>query len=170
MFIVVSDSTCLRLDLSIIFWFSLFLDKPLNSEKERLKCGRCKNTYATRQSLKYHMHASHTNKPVCIFACHFCPKEFSQMNFLKSHLRKHEKKPFYACDICGKTERTRAYILRHVVIHRKEQLYQCDLCPKSFKTRKYIVRHVMTHFRKLKHKSLVQEITKSFYYTFYIFQ
>ncbi|KAJ3129129.1 hypothetical protein HK098_002370 [Nowakowskiella sp. JEL0407] len=75
------------------------------------------------------------------YQCPTCPRSFSRMYNLKSHVRSHENHRPYECTECGARFTRNHDLTRHQKIHTKEKPYQCTCCGRQFARRDALKRH-----------------------------
>ncbi|KZC09926.1 Zinc finger protein 26, partial [Dufourea novaeangliae] len=121
-----------------------FLRHRQNHERNRDEvghCVECDKSFIDDDKLKKHMIKVHqTERP---YQCVLCAKRFKTKEFLKTHLKQHNKR--FICDICG-ISKVSGYDLRlHKKKHNEEYVTHCDDCGKGFYTKQTLERHVLTH-------------------------
>ncbi|XP_046408166.1 zinc finger protein 432-like [Ischnura elegans] len=103
------------------------------------KCGTCGKEYLTRGDLKFHML---THDPEKRFACHLCPKSYTQPGKLSLHIRNfHMKIKLHECGICKRRFAVRRYLNRHYAVHSDHRPFKCKYCEKYFKTKDGVYSH-----------------------------
>ncbi|XP_050465534.1 zinc finger protein 791-like isoform X9 [Cataglyphis hispanica] len=105
------------------------------------RCEECDKVFANEEKLRKHMIKAHQKeKP---FQCVLCGKYFKTEEFLKIHLKQHNKR--FTCDICG-ISKVSGYDLRlHKKKHNQEYVTHCEMCGKGFYTNQTLERHLLTH-------------------------
>ncbi|XP_060821036.1 zinc finger protein 234-like isoform X8 [Bombus pascuorum] len=116
-------------------------DHERNYEETGGHCEECDKSFADGEKLKKHMIKVHQKeKP---FQCVLCNKCFKTEEFLKTHLKQHNKR--FTCDICG-ISKVSGYDLRlHKKKHNEEYVTHCEICGKGFYTNQTLERHLLTH-------------------------
>ncbi|XP_046553227.1 zinc finger and BTB domain-containing protein 24-like isoform X2 [Haliotis rubra] len=114
----------------------------------RHKCDECGDTFECNSKLQRHIRRHRGEKP---FACHLCPKAYSENMWLQRHLATHlseghapQPKP-YQCNICGRQYTHKGTMIYHVKTHTETKFYQCDVCGKQFTHRSSLECHIKTH-------------------------
>ncbi|XP_073945466.1 uncharacterized protein isoform X2 [Choristoneura fumiferana] len=91
-----------------------------------------------------------------IWGCHFCSKDFFDMDSYSDHLARcpgetitkqpeELTKRKFLCDICGKTCSSNASLLVHMGIHENIFPYKCDVCPYQGRTADLLKVHKRSH-------------------------
>ncbi|XP_076660546.1 uncharacterized protein LOC143363861 isoform X8 [Halictus rubicundus] len=123
---------------------TLFLRHRQNHERngdEIGHCDECDKSFADDEKLKKHIIKVHQKeKP---YQCVLCSKRFKTKEFLKTHLKQHNKR--FTCDVCG-ISKVSGYDLRlHKKKHNEEYVARCEMCGKGFYTKQTLERHLLTH-------------------------
>ncbi|KAJ8910855.1 hypothetical protein NQ315_015591 [Exocentrus adspersus] len=125
-------------------------DQTIESKNSELKCNICSAKLADA-SLSYHLMAFHPSEN-----SHYCSvsdRHFSEVNRLKSHLRKHRSTKIYECAMCKKTfskENTlKAHIRRHTGEESSKIPITCKLCSKTFSNSRSLSSHTKIHTGKM---------------------
>ncbi|XP_043252158.1 zinc finger protein 557-like isoform X13 [Colletes gigas] len=105
------------------------------------RCVECDEPFIDEDKLKKHMIKVHQKERP--YECVFCNKRFKTKEFLKIHLKQHNKR--FVCDICD-VSKVSGYDLRlHKMKHNKEYMANCEICGKGFYTKQTLDRHMITH-------------------------
>ncbi|XP_061393065.1 zinc finger protein 567-like [Musca vetustissima] len=129
-------------------------------------CHKCNASFATLDSLQWHMELSNKNNGQClspdilldskerrriqrqgVFPCFVCPKRFHLRSQLDKHLNTHDTRlrPFQ-CDQCYMRCRTAVELKQHVdVAHLNIKAFSCDKCGKCFGYKKDLRDHMLFH-------------------------
>lgn len=111
------------------------------SEEIEGRCEECDRIFADEEKLQKHMIKVHQQERP--FQCVLCGKCFKTKEFLKTHLKQHNKR--FTCDICG-VSKVSGYDLRlHKKKHNQEYVTHCEICGKGFYTNQTLDRHLLTH-------------------------
>ncbi|XP_046408109.1 oocyte zinc finger protein XlCOF7.1-like [Ischnura elegans] len=111
------------------------------------KCGLCGKEFLNHSHLKNHL-LSHD--PEKRFACHLCPKRYTQSSKLSLHVRIfHLKLKPHECGICKKRFGERSNLRDHYSVHSDHRPFKCNHCEKHFKTKRGLYRHTnLMHFKR----------------------
>ncbi|XP_015589820.2 zinc finger protein ZFP69 isoform X12 [Cephus cinctus] len=105
------------------------------------RCAECDKVFTDEEKLQKHRIKVHQQERP--FQCILCGKCFKTEEFLKTHLKQHNKR--FTCDICG-ISKVSGYDLRlHKKKHNQEYVTYCETCNKGFYTNQTLERHVLTH-------------------------
>ncbi|XP_025160456.1 zinc finger protein 226-like isoform X16 [Harpegnathos saltator] len=119
----------------------LFLKHMQSHEGNAGRCDECDRAFADEEKLQKHMIKVHQQERP--FQCVLCNKCFKTKEFLKTHLKQHNKR--FTCDICG-ISKVSGYDLRlHKKKHNQEYVTHCEICGKGFYTNQTLDRHLLTH-------------------------
>ncbi|XP_065090384.1 zinc finger protein 572-like isoform X2 [Ochlerotatus camptorhynchus] len=129
-------------------------DEPLISKRrksENHSCTMCDEKFRNKAHIKFHMQSDHadekTSKEDKIRQCFYCPKAYSNYEYLKIHLNFHPRNE-WTCPMCGKEMKNKGKFIDHLRMHANERHYRCDICEKDFTSHKYIANHMKMHKRK----------------------
>ncbi len=81
--------------------------------------------------------------------CSVCNREFSEDNFLQSHMGLHTGERPFGCDLCGKAFTQPASLQDHIKRHSDERSFKCSVCGKGFKRATERKKHEVLHARPL---------------------
>ncbi|XP_058055159.1 zinc finger protein 420-like [Anopheles bellator] len=76
--------------------------------------------------------------------CPHCSGKFAQQSQLKKHIRTHTGEKPFICKVCSKTFNEARYLYIHMQIHDKDQ-NQCPHCPDKFALLYRLKEHIRTH-------------------------
>ncbi|XP_062551234.1 zinc finger protein 260-like isoform X2 [Armigeres subalbatus] len=129
-------------------------DEPLivkRKKGEELTCTKCHEKFKNRAHVKFHFQSDHadekSSKEDKIRQCFYCPKAYSNYEYLKIHLNFHPRNE-WTCPMCDKEIKNKGKFIDHLRMHANERHYQCDICEKDFTSHKYISNHMKMHKRK----------------------
>ncbi|KXJ80578.1 hypothetical protein RP20_CCG024353 [Aedes albopictus] len=129
-------------------------DEPLivkRKKGEELNCTKCNEKFRNKAHVKFHMQSDHadekTSKEDRIRQCFYCPKAYSNYEYLKIHLNFHPRNE-WTCPMCSKEMKNKGKFIDHLRMHANERHYRCDICEKDFTSHKYISNHMKMHKRK----------------------
>ncbi|CAG0883362.1 unnamed protein product [Darwinula stevensoni] len=101
-------------------------------------CDICGCGFRSRDSLKSHIRAKHSNERP--FRCDVCGHSFKHSHVLKDHVRlKHSDERPFKCDLCDKTFKVKQILARHRHSHTTNA---CHLCSSTFKTKQSLDEHM----------------------------
>lgn len=101
-----------------------------SGNKIEFACYGCKESFKTRQELRYHQKEVKHPKPRN-FICTYCPKAFPTRDHLSRHLRTHTKERPYKCGICDVSFSMVQNLRRHEKLHTGERPHVCNTCGKG---------------------------------------
>ena len=99
------------------------------------------------QNEKFDNGGKESKEKKCKFACSYCDKNFSFLNSLKFHERKHREPASHICEICGRGFYKPYYLKRHLALHEnktKETCF-CNKCGKMFQKEAALITHMRVH-------------------------
>jgi uncharacterized Zn-finger protein len=120
----------------------LRIQKPITSETKARPARR--SFYYARFSLDSDNETDSYARPVRVFKCTICGKNFRRNYQFKRHLKSHENKREFKCKVCGKAFNTKVSLNHHELIHQ-EKIFKCPECEKSFKIKHEVKRHSISH-------------------------
>ena len=102
------------------------------TDPEKFICDICGQELDCR--LVFQQHRARHEGPK--HACKHCDKKFTDMNYLRTHMRIHigEDAKKHQCEFCGKKFYTQKELRNHRSSHTGEKPFPCDLCGESFST------------------------------------
>lgn len=112
-------------------------------------CSECGYFAKTPTSLRYHMHAKHSERK---YQCNHCEKRFIAMGHLQTHLLSHTNSKAYLCTVCGKSFNYGNSLEYHMRTHTGEKRYECKHCSKKFAVSSALSRHLLSHTGFRPHK------------------
>ncbi|XP_055635748.1 zinc finger protein ZFP2-like [Toxorhynchites rutilus septentrionalis] len=129
-------------------------DEPLIAKMARgtaHDCSLCEEKFTNKSHIKFHIKSDHADEktPVAdkIRQCFYCPKAYSNYEYLKIHLNFHRRNE-WICPMCGKEMKKKGKFIDHLRMHANERHYKCDICEKDFTSHKYISKHKRMHKKK----------------------
>lgn len=78
------------------------------------------------------------------FRCEHCPKTFTRLYNLKSHLVVHARTMAFSCDICSRSFARKSDAKRHMRTHSGEKDWVCGGCRMSFSRKDMLNSHLKT--------------------------
>jgi len=118
----------------------------ITSEKKPFECEVCKNWYASKDYLKYHMksHAKKEEQGPEMFKCLICKELFSSVYYLNKHKKENHKPEGIKCQIqpCQLYFKTTDEMKEHF---ENKHNNNCKFCSSSFFSRT----HYFSHLRKV---------------------
>lgn len=116
-----------------------------NKHSERLTpyCYLCKNTFATKQSLRRHMDVMHIGPKRLMCPYTMCSNTFGQKHYLKKHISAlHINREVFMCPKCPRKFYRKESLPEHLAQkHGEGATHGCRLCTKSFATRRMLQLH-----------------------------
>ncbi|XP_055590599.1 zinc finger protein ZFP2-like isoform X2 [Uranotaenia lowii] len=129
-------------------------DEPLLPRADRIDeydCSQCDEIFKDKAFVKVHIQSDHADEMSSpeerIRQCFYCPKAYSNYEFLKIHLSIHPQDE-WICTICDKKIKKKGKFIDHLRMHADERFYECELCGDSFTTHKCMLDHNKGHERK----------------------
>jgi len=109
------------------------------------QCKVCNKSLSSKRSLKNHSQ-THEENPAKPFKCLKCQKSFRLKELLKLHqMSKHSDSKPLVCDLCPKRFSILMQIRSHVENHKKEKRFKCEVCMKSFTFKNNFNDHLERH-------------------------
>ncbi|XP_034239253.1 serendipity locus protein H-1-like isoform X2 [Thrips palmi] len=105
-----------------------------------------------RSRLHYIKYLKKEGKPMKMWECGICGKEFRHQYTLMRHLPTHTDERNYKCDDCGKAFRQMSTLSQHRAIHSDARPYVCECCKKTFNRVSTLISHRKTHSDMKPHK------------------
>merc|ERR1712129_174099 len=104
----------------------------IKSEKARVGCNVCKDTFKTKRCLKRHHERFEKKGCEKLFGCKLkCGKAYRTEGQLGNHMD-YCSAETYSCFICNKTFKDRNQLKYHHIRHANIKQHSCDVCDKSF--------------------------------------
>lgn len=105
-----------------------------------------------RSRLHFIKYLKKEGKPMKMWECGICGKEFRHQYTLMRHLPTHTDERNYKCDDCGKAFRQMSTLSQHRAIHSDARPYVCECCNKTFNRVSTLISHRKTHSDMKPHK------------------
>ncbi|XP_026272297.1 uncharacterized protein LOC113202335 isoform X2 [Frankliniella occidentalis] len=105
-----------------------------------------------RSRLHYIKYLKKEGKPMKMWECGICGKEFRHQYTLMRHLPTHTDERNYKCEDCGKAFRQMSTLSQHRAIHSDARPYVCECCKKTFNRVSTLISHRKTHSDSKPHK------------------
>ncbi|PSN53577.1 hypothetical protein C0J52_09205, partial [Blattella germanica] len=107
-------------------------------------CGKC---FKFLNSMKAHQKSCMGIKPLKLFKCPHCQKEYRSRRSFKEHIRIHTNERPYKCKLCEETFRKRIQLVTHTLKHSnaRPHKYSCNICDLKFRHVKDLNEHQETH-------------------------
>ncbi|KAJ1528523.1 hypothetical protein ONE63_006929 [Megalurothrips usitatus] len=105
-----------------------------------------------RSRLHYIKYLKKEGKPMKMWECGICGKEFRHQYTLMRHLPTHTDERNYKCEDCGKAFRQMSTLSQHRAIHSDARPYVCEYCKKTFNRVSTLISHRKTHSDMKPHK------------------
>ena len=115
------------------------------SDKQYL-CETCGQHFLHPSSLRAHKASQHAGESP--FKCNFCDIEFSSLNHVRDHIKKHilpESLKKYKCDDCGQAFVHSSNLSRHRLTHSGTKNHICEVCGKGFHQKSNLRSHMEVH-------------------------
>ena len=100
-------------------------------------------------------------KEATLHKCSVCRINFSNLKFLKKHLKEIHGQTnidnieYYECETCGKTFSLKRNLKRHInIVHEGSKIYNCNVCGKDFGYLQCLRRHLKVVHRCFSLKSI----------------
>ena len=110
-------------------------------------CEICGKKFRTKSHMVVHKQAVHQNKQE--FMCNLCPKSFSHMRYLQSHIKRHNSVQRFRCATCGVTYKDLNTLKVHRDTHKpledRDYRFICSYCGKKFFSKSGFHEHQNKH-------------------------
>ncbi len=111
---------------------------------------QCPKRFPTESVLKWHrMFYYHGKKrPLEIFNCSKCHKNFHGPGAFKKHLKFHQRPEApWVCELCGVAFKSKSILRHHGLFHKGPDnwAFQCEECGKKCATKHYLKEHMHVH-------------------------
>ncbi|CAH0546345.1 unnamed protein product [Brassicogethes aeneus] len=113
-------------------------------EADRDNCSFCGKNLM-KSTLRHHIKTYHSGN---VYECKFCKKRYFSDEYLKQHLKTHEKGyvgPLIQCPLCEKTYQSSRGFKRHNKIEHEGHRHTCDLCGKDVSSAASLKSHIRSH-------------------------
>ena len=135
---------------------SLKLHEMIHTGEKPFECSVCNKKFNQKGYLSEHMwnlhkqmvpgdNKSSEKKPLNIYSCSYCGKEFLRLSTLKRHEEKHSAVKSLTCSQCDKTFASTEGLKCHEVIHSDAKPFCCPTCGMTFKRQQSLKLHELTH-------------------------
>ncbi|XP_035713718.1 zinc finger protein 888-like [Folsomia candida] len=121
----------------------------MHTNRIRLSCNICNDTFSNRGHLQRHMDTVHPTKEQPRFPCGFpgCEKSFNRKDGVSKHVKStHMQKvgrETFKCQLCPQTRTSRERLQNHIRrVHENQRNYPCTFCDKRFSNSYHLKRHV----------------------------
>ncbi|XP_028975019.2 zinc finger protein 135 [Esox lucius] len=121
--------------------FLIFHVRKTHTENEACMCGVCGRKLDSKESLMGHLQ-THIKENI---SCHVCGKSFSKNSDVKIHMRSHTGEKPYRCSQCRKCYTQKVYLKCHIRTHTGEKPFRCQECGKYFSQKNTLTNHMMIH-------------------------
>lgn len=135
-------------ELQVIHCEADDISDMLNIEPKRMKVDKDD----PRSRLHYIKYLKKEGKPMKMWECGICGKEFRHQYTLMRHLPTHTDERNYKCEDCGKAFRQMSTLSQHRAIHSDARPYVCECCKKTFNRVSTLISHRKTHSDMKPHK------------------
>lgn len=118
--------------------------------KKIFSCKRCNSSFATQDTLDYHIRNFHGRER---FHCDQCSRGFVSKSSYLAHLEYHKKpnSQNFICKICNLVFHAANSLVKHNFskhVHGNRKLYKCKVCTKEFVETDVLVKHMRLHNKK----------------------
>jgi stress-induced morphogen len=87
-----------------------------SSNPRPFQCDLCPKSYSSKQRIKVHLDATHTEQSFKCNKCDFTTKRKPNLNIHKR--RRHSSAKPFSCQICEKKFKTKRYVKQHQIVHK----------------------------------------------------
>lgn len=104
---------------------------------KKLACSQCGKVFAENRKLLMHEKTHLPDELKRIFKCEWtdCPKKFTSIFSLRSHVKTIHKNPdTFTCELCSRGFTRKTDLKSHMSVHTSERKFQCEICFIKVKT------------------------------------
>ncbi|GLH12117.1 Protein suppressor of hairy wing [Gryllus bimaculatus] len=116
-----------------------------HAETRPWSCTVCHKKFASKATLRAHMHSHEDYLETDLSKCNICGLQFRNKMLVKDHMKVHLSEKTFQCGQCPKSFPSQEKLRQHEPIHLGVRPYQCGICSIGFIRKGNLTKHYKTH-------------------------